>query len=599
MIQTKSTSEEVVNAIRDNNLGLAHLAAFWDSWSKPTQNGLKKLGMKRPNVDASTAPMNEVLDRAPAFVVCKAFETYQDAATTVNHANYISMHVAASNLSTGIQVSFNAENASVLVRKSENPIVGEDNTKVDDGEKKDVVGQLVVGKIDKKDINTLSATVATKVVSCIDLNAGVKRATATYHVKKGHISDQEWHEQASQVLGDVRLKSIVGAPYALLTMPIWTKYRDHLKSYIKGTVVNRSIGDVSWSLESLEKYETQYMNKEARQVCTFMDIPHQWMDAPLKWGAINGFLSGDYRKPCKSEYPIYGVGKWEITRLFLSDRSYDKEIITAPNIGVKVDPVLASRLCSMYTPVHRGDILDVKEYALSNAWDKKWNMEHVALLLKNLFTYGGVYRFKIQFTKLLKALQDVEWNKNFYIYILDFSIRSSNELFISVGKDKREEDQLVHRVTSYEDVQGVFLDIKRTRFKQCSNYLISMWDDLRVRLDVYRRPFKIEEGFWPVIGGAKSFKQVAKGHVSFGALTTLLRDSDRVLIQGEMAEFAEVPKGSGGVKMVKKSSQSVQAADETPPDKSEAVLDGEFSGEESDSEEKGKEESKNHDSQKW
>jgi hypothetical protein len=199
----------------------------------------------------------------------------------------------------------------------------------------------------------------------------------------------------------------------------------------------------------------------------------------------------------------------------------------------------------------------------------------------------------------LKALQDVEWNKNFYIYILDFSIRSSNELFISVGKDKREEDQLVHRVTSYEDVQGVFLDIKRTRFKQCSNYLISMWDDLRVRLDVYRRPFKIEEGFWPVIGGAKSFKQVAKGHVSFGALTTLLRDSDRVLIQGEMAEFAEVPKGSGGVKMVKKSSQSVQAADETPPDKSEAVLDGEFSGEESDSEEKGKEESKNHDSQKW
>jgi len=350
--------------------------------------------------------------------------------------------------------------------------------------------------------------------------------------------------QPVKIISEIIKQEITVDPFDY-GVPCAPNYFHTIKHMIKNpiTTIDKDVVNVLEFDLSLERLIYLY-NKliPLKDYLKFMDIPRQWMNCPMKWGAVGGYLvDGNYRLP----RPIiggvyYGAVGGKAVRIFRDVIMYDVEKQCHPELPSTLSPEIAKKIYSYYPKIEYGDVFNWAggNRMYSDAWSNTWGIEHVSKLL-SMAAQGAVVKINVSFDILLKSLDNISYST---LYILNFGRPATTEIFIT-SIFRGVDDDYVYVITPTTH-RSVLRRIMRFKLVTCCRYIATLC--VRGRTDInLGRPFKIENWMWPLVCmpsiSRRSVQQVKV--LSFYEYGVINNDVDMRRI--DVVHFRECLKGVG------------------------------------------------------
>lgn len=422
--------------------------------------------------------------------------TYQNTRVSVaslNHMNYVDMVIGSSKFNDDEEIAFNNLTSCFEVRKGQ-----------EEPEKKIVVGTIVVGKLDKVDINENKAKVAEKIVATHNQIDGTIRDLAVKMYSTFDIRC-DWASQVEEGIGSTYAgdKTDTQFHYKLVTT----------KSFNPQKLVSKRTPEVplikSNDIEVVEKrYDFITQGRFTKSYLSKAGFPRPWMGQIVSWAGVAKSLGcvdnyGDIVK-IEAKY-VYGVSNFNIVNCFYAQEFKDQSIVIAP--------VPSAKLSSLIKNVHERNFPEVitenifsssfepEDVVCSNAWDKKFGLVQVKNLVQILCKCIATIRFKCKYSVLIKALEGVDLKAN-KISLIDAGRPYMFEIFLTSAKVK--DDFISERLgANYKD------QLTKYAVKKANNIirlLVSLKAPVQYPAIYHRIDVVVPSTYWPLKVSFKSVK---------------------------------------------------------------------------------------------
>lgn len=485
----------------------SHYVAYMHTKDKITNKAASKL-MPLPTVAPALLVPPEFSQSTVAYVTM-AYKARQTMKVSLTHNNYIDMMVGASNISSGVEVSFKANEAELTVKKEEFPAFGKQaelGKYVE--EKKKVSYQSVSGKVTDVDLPMPVLEIAYKCVLVHDFNVGINKVVDDVFTKIPVCKVREWVLSLSSIREGVIVvdKTMQNQAYSLAMNP---NFKPMVRSIM--TKTDKPIKQMKFLGKTLADtemiYERLSLNSELKKTMKFMDVPRQWMNCPLKWGAVMGYMyDGDYSRPrqaVEGSY-YYGAKGWKASRIFQKSVLCDIDMTHAPKMSNKISEEVQDILKGYYPKILMRNVFqhqDDKNPVYSDAWSKSFSDESVGNLLK-LVSEHNVIKFNCKISLLAKVL--AANHELFPLTLLNFGRPTSIEVFLT-KRESKYEDEWVIKLTRDNFMQR-FQDLLAVKNQIITDFKVSLINSPQTVIARKRRPFVIENWMWPNMAGPGSLK---------------------------------------------------------------------------------------------
>lgn len=267
----------------------------------------------------------------------------------------------------------------------------------------------------------------------------------------------------------------------------------------------------------------------------FYDIPSQWLNAPMKWGAVLGFLhGGDMRRPCKSfEGSLYfGAAGGRAHELFRENsKCYDVKIWRPLNFGKNVTDE-RKRLMNLHHP--KWDLVDMfkyektdKEFLYSDVWHNTITDEEIEKMV-----------MMVSPTSVIKFNGKVNMVKNFVVKYGKFPLTilvTSRPLFVEyfLTQVVYDDDKFGKGCYYYVARDGnelvkhfktMILNVVHLREKFKLQHVQSILNKIPIKY----RPFKVEPWMMPmmVTTGRNKLEAGLSKHVDLNSLSLIVGEAE-------------------------------------------------------------------------
>lgn len=504
------TKEEILSVIKRTHFGEKELVTYLYSLSDTVQKVLYDKGYQ---VGFDLAPSYpKELDNANPYLVFSVYFSYKESLENIAKNDEIDVHVAASNYSKDYEVDYDCDFSQIVTKKKNDAVVYKVNHQVLTGEGEESV----------------LAEVACKISTVVDLSTGVPYPVEVQGVSEVFLKD--WVVNVPVIDDNVVTSSVHAQAYLMKDIRV--------KDY---ALAMRDSEKYELNVERVSPYQFQ-RSKQLYSFSKFLDIPRQWMNCPMKWGAVAGFLMyGNSAEPCKMyNVDFYGATGWKAIRIFPDSNYYDIDLTK----NVIVDAVLDRRYAKIineYCPLVRyGDVFhpfESNRFLVSDAWSRDWGEDYILDLFGLLFKRANVVlKFSCGYDVLKRVGKFVKWDRT--LIIMKFGRPISEEVFITnyipmvykVNELIRVVSDCSHfcsALTYYEDmIQSLCVKIVNT-----------MYGGIRKKVYRKRRPFKLYSWMMPLVAMPYHLNSVyGKKTLSMCKIFPVLKD-DLCVLQDAIMRF--------------------------------------------------------------
>jgi hypothetical protein len=204
---------------------------------------------------------------------------------------------------------------------------------------------------------------------------------------------------------------------------------------------------------------------------------------------------------------FFGVGGPRCAKIAHDCSFYDLNRHKKPQVK-PTTPEDIRRLVDQYHPsISVGDIFayvgSKKKYVYSNAWSGSYNNDDAMALMRIMFKFQGIYRFKMKFSELCKIYKTF----NEPVTILNFGMYCSFDIFLTTLEFK-DEAPWVYRVDDYEGFVDAIKGILKHKCEKLYRYVNNYMSSVSTKTIMVGRPFSIVYDMWPMMIGLKSVKDL-------------------------------------------------------------------------------------------
>lgn len=473
--------DKIMSIIDNENFENSHMVAYYYALPDAIQMELYRshkvgsLGMKA----ARSYPKE--LDDANPYVVFNVYESYLEKKNKKN--KNIDIFAAASVFEEDFTMDYDV-GASRLILGS-------------DFEEEDEL--VVVHQIAVQEKNKQVADICHRVTTVLDMVNDIPREVPD-GIGLDEALDQKWLG-AIPTSDNKALLSVVGAQAALFADVPKVREIISVSKQVSASFCLEPVQDLFGG--TLSMINSRIRKKQfIRDTMRFMDVPRQWMNCPLKWGAVIGYITkGDYSEPYSmSGVDFYGAAGWKAIRIFPDSSYFDVDISGNVVVDSIIDTAIAKRIFELCPIVTYGDIFfpyASNRFLVSDAWDNNWGEEAIGRLVDLLFRRDCVIKFSCDFKMLKRAFSKSNFNRT--LVVMNFGRPTSFEIFISNRIPSRMKcDDYVRHVSNKKEMYE-FLDRIYERKVNCIyKYVLSIYGDILSTVYRERRPFKLRNWMIPL-----------------------------------------------------------------------------------------------------
>lgn len=503
----------------------------------------------------------EFLMSQPSYVAL-AYKEISEETKKMDHMSLIDDYIGMSNITSDLSVSY--MEGCISMQRGETLVPGKEEELIaTDSQHFQVAHTIVVGTVEGKKIEPALHDVARKIDFCFEqkdtliMPRVLTNWTAPIEgVKLGTINMQ-WGERLTEVVGfKLPEGSAIDRSYKMLSSPNFKKtvQHIHLAADNKINVKVPSFKNLAQGDYVIQKLQA---TKDMIKYLKFYDIPRQFLNAPMKWGAVMGYLYGDPFTPkeAPSDSFYYGAAGGRAAKIFKGTTAVDlKPCVQLEKFSSKMDPELKKKLELERPRWVTGDIFNFDRSKFPGSWlfsdvfssqfsDKQY--EHLLSLVDS----RSVVKFSMSLDKLYNHIVKVGMTS---VVVLKFGRPLFGEVFLTKFKPKNFNfsdedfaDKYIWNCKTQKEIYECFFQIQKNIVVLNENHKSQHINGCKWPIKPVYRPFPVENWMMPqIISSTKSRVSSSAQMISIRDLGVKF-DLDE-LVQAEDAIFMETMREAAG-----------------------------------------------------